>query len=165
MSVLGIRSAPTSAELIGVLDQSEEVDLRFVARYDAFFDNPIPFLAEQLDLAIEDPRFVIAWRPEAEWVASMEWLFGPGLDRLDDATRQLGDRVHQAVYGITTFDAEVLAAVHREHYDNLRLWSAERSDVLWLDLSQGLDWEPLCGFIGCDPPATQFPRVNSSSGD
>lgn len=164
MSVLGIRSAPTSAELIGMLDRSEALDRRFLARHDAFFDNPIPFLFEQLDEVFDDPRFVITWRPEDDWLRSMRWLFGPGLDRLDQPTRQLGDRVHQAVYGITAFDADVLTDVHRAHYAKLRDWSAEREDTLWLDVSQGLDWQPLCEFIGCDQPAERFPRENSASG-
>ncbi len=162
MSVLGISSAPDSAALIGVLDRGEDLDLEFLARFDAFFDNPIPFLSRQLDAALPNARFVITHRPKDEWLDSMRWLFGPGLDRLDAPTRELGDRVHRAVYGIDTFDEHVLANIHERHYDDLRTWSHGRDDTLWLDLADGLSWEPLCSFIEMAAPSVAFPRSNAS---
>ena len=93
MGILGLRSAPDSIPLL------ESIDLDFLAAHDAFFDNPIPFRYEALDTVCPNSRWIITQRPVEEWLTSMRWLFGPGLDRLDPAMRDIGDRVHREVYG------------------------------------------------------------------
>lgn len=172
MLLLGLRSAPSSAHLIDGLDEA------FLDRFDAFFDNPIPFLRSELAGRFPDARFIITWRPVDEWIASMRWLFGPGLDRLDPATRQLGDRVHRSVYGTDVFDEAVLTAVHDAHYRDLRTWAAGRPNVVWIGAaSQALvnpaavtgpsievvpfGWPPLCEFLGRPEPSVEFPHANS----
>lgn len=157
MLALGFASAPSSAVLI------DGIDPAFIDRYDAFFDNPIPFLRHELHEARPDARFIITHRPVDSWITSMAWLFGEGLDRLDPATRELGDRVHRFVYGTDQFDAERLRQIHLDHYADLRSWSAGRDDVLWLEIEHGLGWQPLCDFLSVPVPATPFPRLNGSS--
>jgi hypothetical protein len=154
--ILGFRSAPSSAMLIDGLDDE------FLATYDAFFDNPIPFLHDQLAERFPDAGFVITWRPVEPWLDSMAWLFGPGLDRLDPETRALGGRVHRSVYGFDRFDRERLRAIHHAHYDHLRQWSSGRDSVLWLDQSEGFTWGPLCRFLGVPEPTVPFPVANAA---
>jgi len=74
---LRLRSAPSSVALLDSIDDD------FVGRYDAFCDNPIPFIYRELDQRWPASRFVLTTRPVQEWIDSMRWLFGPGLDRLD----------------------------------------------------------------------------------
>ncbi len=161
----GLNSAPSSAVLLDAVGAVERLDLGFLAGHDAFFDNPVPFLARELDSVLPDARFVITWRPCDEWLGSMQWLFGPGMERLDRRTRRLGHHVHRVVYGTDRFDENVLAEIHGQHYEWLRSWSKDRDDVLWLDLRDGLDWEPLSGFIDVVPPELPFPHSNSSNDD
>ncbi len=156
MLALGFDSAPSSATLIDGIDEA------FLDRHDAFFDNPVPFLRDELHRARPDARFVVTHRPVDPWLTSMAWLFGEGLDRLDADTRALGDRVHRFVYGTDRFDADRLRRIHAEHYDDLRSWSSDRDDVLWLEVDDGLDWQPLCDFLSVPVPAEPFPRLNGS---
>lgn len=157
MLELGLRSAPDSVPLL------DGIDIGFLSRYDCFFDNPIPFRYESLDQVCPDSRWIVTHRPLDSWLTSMEWLFGPGLDRLDPATRLIGDRVHQQVYGSQRFDAERLTNVHTRHYAEVREWVSERPHV-WLELDDGFSWQPICELLGLPEPASEFPRVNGRSG-
>ncbi|MEM7342567.1 MAG: sulfotransferase [Actinomycetota bacterium] len=156
MGILGIDSAPSSAHLIDGWDPA------FIAAHDAFFDNPIPFLRATIEDQVADARYIVTVRNRASWLASMSWLFGPGLDRLDAPTRALGDRVHRTVYGTDTYDADVLGAVYDRHYHELGRWAYGRHDALWLDVDTGLSWEPLCAFLDRPHPGVSFPHRNRS---
>lgn len=159
VGILGFRSAPSSASLVDGLDPE------FLDAYDAFFDNPIPFLHRELAERHPDARFVVTWRPVEPWLDSMEWLFGPGLDRLDRQTRTLGDRVHRLVYGFDRYDRDRLREIHQSHYRELREWSVDRDNVLWLDQNEGFTWGPLCRFLGVPEPSDPFPVANAASSD
>ena len=153
MQLLGLRSAPESTAFL------DGIDADHLAAFDAFFDNPVPFRYEQLDTLVgEDARWIVTERSIDEWLASMEWLFGPGQQRLDRRTRALGRRVHLDVYGIDEFDADRLRMVHIEHYAKLRTWLADRPHV-WLDLAD-LSWSPLCELLDLPEPDRPFPRAN-----
>ena len=73
LELLGYRSAPSSAALLD--DQYD----RLLDRYDAFTDNPIPFMYRDLDARYPGSKFILTTRPLAGWLASMEWLFDEGL--------------------------------------------------------------------------------------
>lgn len=153
MGVLGIDAAPSSAVLL------EHLDLDFLRRHDAFFDNPVPFRYRRLASLCPDARWIVTQRPLDLWLESMEWLFGPGLDRLDPTTRELGDRVHLDVYGTTTFDARLLTEVYERHYDSLADWVPARPHV-WLDTDEGLAWGPICELLDKPVPRRPFPHEN-----
>ncbi|MEM7093848.1 MAG: sulfotransferase family protein [Actinomycetota bacterium] len=154
MLVLGLRSAPDSIPLL------DGVDLDFLRRYDAFFDNPIPFRYRALDAICPDSRYIVTHRERDSWLASMEWLFGAGLDRLDPKMRAVGDRVHRQVYGSDRFDADRLRAVYDRHEREVREFVADRPHV-WLDVEDGFRWEPICALLGLAIPSVDFPRVNA----
>ena len=153
MQVLGLRSAPDSIPLL------DSIDLDFLRSHDAFFDNPIPFRYEALEAVCPDSRWIVTQRPVGEWLGSMEWLFGPGLDRLDPTTRQIGDRVHRDVYGSTEFDPEHLRLVYERHYDRLASWVKGR-DAIWINVEDGFHWEPICELLSLSVPAVDFPHAN-----
>lgn len=150
---LGLRSAPDSIPLVDGMDHS------FLTRFDAFFDNPIPFCYEALDRVCPDSRWIVTERPVDDWIESMRWLFGPGLDRLDPHTRSIGDHVHRVVYGTDTFDAARLRAIHTRHYSELRTWIADRPHV-WIDMTRGITWEPICTLLDYRVPREPFPWAN-----
>lgn len=153
MQLLGLRSAPESTAFL------DGIDAEHLAAFDAFFDNPVPFRYEQLDAVVGDSaRWIVTERPVEDWLTSMQWLFGPGQDRLDSRTRALGRRVHLDVYGIDEFDPDRLRTVHAEHYANLRTWVTGRPHV-WLNLTE-LSWSPLCALLDLPEPRRRFPRAN-----
>lgn len=153
MLELGLRSAPDSVPLL------DGIDVSFLGEYDCFFDNPIPFRYAALDRVCPNSRWIITHRPLDSWLASMEWLFGPGLDRLDPTTRKVGDRVHRQVYGSDRFDADRLTQVHTRHYTELREWVDDRPHV-WLELEDGFSWGPICELLDLPEPSSEFPRAN-----
>ena len=153
MLMLGLRSAPESTALLDDLDHD------FLSSYDAFFDNPIPFRYPALAELYPASRFIVTQRPLDSWLVSMEYLFGPGLDRLDAETRARGDRVHRSVYGTDRFDAELLAGVYERHYQEVRAFVSDRRHV-WLDLRDGFEWDPICELLDLPVPSGRFPHAN-----
>ena len=154
MEILGFRSAPDSVPLL------DSIDVDFLRAHDAFFDNPIPFRYEALDSVCPDSRWIVTQRPVQDWLRSMRWLFGPGLDRLDPATRVTGDRVHREVYGSAEFDEDRLRALYHDHYNKLAGWVPDRQAV-WIHVDEGgLAWEPICELLSLPVPTVDFPHSN-----
>ncbi len=153
MGLLGLNSAPDSVALL------DRIDTDFLARHDAFFDNPIPFRYRELQAVCPDARWIVTQRPLNDWLASMQWLFGPGLDRLDADTRAIGDRVHRSLYGSDTFDAQRLRSIYERHYADLADWVTGR-EAIWIHVDQGISWDPICELLQVDVPAEPFPHSN-----
>lgn len=154
MGLLGLVSAPDSIPLL------DSVDLDFLARHDAFFDNPIPFRYEALDTVCPGSRWIVTQRPVDDWIDSMSWLFGPGLDRLKPDMRVVGDRVHRQLYGSDKFDEDRLRALYTRHYGQVRDW-VENRPFVWLHVDQGLAWEPICDLLKLPVPSVDFPHANT----
>ena len=155
LEVLGFRSAPTSVALLD--DPNDDV----LERYEAFTDNPIPFLYRDLDERYPGSRFVHTTRPLDGWLESMEWLFGEGLRRLDHRTRRLGRRVHRQLYGLRRFDADRLTEIYLDHHRGVDAHFAGRVDLLRLELDREPDpWGKLCRFLDVAEPAVRFPSSN-----
>lgn len=157
MAILGLVSAPDSIPLLDGLDRD------FLRRHDAFFDNPIPFLYRELDAVCPKSKWIITQRPVDDWLASMRWLFGPGLDRLSPQMREIGDRVHRVVYGTAAFDPDRLRAIYDRHYGELAVW-IEGRDAVWVHVDDGLDWSSICPLLECEIPDAPFPHSNRRRG-
>jgi hypothetical protein len=161
LQMLGLESAPTSVSLMDLLDDATApADVLDTAT--AFTDNPIPFLYPLLDRLRPGSKFILTTRPLDEWLASMEWLFGEGLRRLDRKTRALGNEVHEQLYGITNFDASVLSRVFETHHRGVSAYFEDRTDDLLLMRVTDFAWPELCAFVGVEVPATSFPHKNHS---
>ena len=160
---LGVASAPDSIELVALFDDPD-ADLESLRRYDAFSDNPVPFLVEQLDRRFPGSRYVHTHRPRDDWLDSMEWLFSEGMRRLNPDMRAVGDEIHRRVYGVDEFDRTRLGEIHDHHGRFVADHFAERGhDLLSLDVAE-LEWEPLCTHLGLAIPDRPFPHVNARSG-
>jgi len=153
MGELGLVSAPDSIPLL------DAIDLDFLANHDAFFDNPIPFRYRELDTVCPNSRWIVTQRPVDDWINSMSWLFGPGLDRLKPEMRLVGDRVHRQLYGSDQFDEERLRSIYSRHYGELAEWVRGRPSV-WIHLERGISWEPLCELLDLAVPLAEFPHSN-----
>ena len=66
--------------------------------------------------------------------------------------------MHNAIYGCYNPEATALfRKKYRQHNERVQaVIPAER--LLGFNLKQG--WKPLCEFLGCDIPSTQFPRAH-----
>jgi len=157
--ILGIRSAPTSVALL--FDPDDEV----LGLYEAFTDNPIPFLYQRLAARFPGSKFILTTRDLDDWLRSMEWLFGEGLDRLDRRTRRLGRQVHRLLYDLRRFDAEVLTEVYRRHHLEVADYFEDRADdLLTIDVTRSTHdpFAAICGFLGRPHPGQPFPHSNAS---
>lgn len=153
MGVLGLNSAPDSIPLLS------GIDIDFLRSHDAFFDNPIPFRYRELETVCPDSSWIVTQRPIEDWLASMRWLFGPGLDRLAPDIRIVGDRVHRQLYGSDRFDEGRLRTIYERHYGELTEWVASRPSI-WMRLDEGFEWGPLCELVGRPVPSQGFPHTN-----
>ena len=153
MGLLGLKSAPDSIPLL------DSIDVDFLARYDAFFDNPIPFRYRELETVCPGSRWIVTQRPVDVWLESMEWLFGAGLDRLKPDMRLVGDRVHRQLYGSDEFDESRLRSLYERHYSQLADWVTGR-DAVWIDVGNGIGWEPICDLLELPVPGVEFPHTN-----
>ena len=59
------------------------------------------------------------------------------------------------------FDRDRLRAVHIDHYAAIADWVREKPHV-WIELEDGLSWEPICDLLGRPVPEVPFPRANEA---
>ena len=136
-------------------------DFRLFDRYDAFSDNPTPFLFRQLDAWYPGSRFVLTVRDTPSWLASVEWLFSKGREKWKWGPWE--HYVHQRLYGFrdSAFSARVARDVYERHNDSVREYFEKRTaDLLIIDWHATGDWEALCRFLGKPAPSAPIPHLN-----
>jgi hypothetical protein len=155
--LLGYRSAHFPAELW------EDREARVLSECNAFFDNPIPLIYQELDERYPASKFILTVRDEEDWLKSVEYPFSEKRDDygLDESKRI--QEMHHALYGMNHFDAEVFRKAFRRHNNQVKEYFADRpDDLLVLDISQDDKWTPLCSFLEIDHPNEPFPHKHSS---
>lgn len=124
--------------------------------FDAFRDLPWPVLFRELDAWSPGARFIFTRRDEDAWWRSVLAHFG-----------SVGTPLRAWVYGGTgaPVGAEaVWRARYAAHNRAVETWFGSRPrDLLRLDLETGLDWEPLCDFLGRPAPSEPFPMLNTAA--
>ena len=118
--------------------------------HDAFEDNPWPLLYKELDYLCPGSKFILTTRNPKGWIRSMrkyfgdyqaaaeEWIYGENCTPLRNPRRCLKR--------------------YKQHNRDVRSYFKGRdNDLLELDLSEGDNWEKLCGFLGHKIPAAPFP--------
>lgn len=137
--------------------------------YEAVCDVPVCALYPELDAACPGSRFILTTRPLESWLASCRrhWARQEVFHTLhrppakSDLWSQWQALSRQRVYGRQDFDEAAFAAVFSAHHEAvLRYFAGRGQDLLVLDLSQPLEWEALCAFLGKAIPPTPFPWAN-----
>lgn len=152
------------------LDDAGELVFRPTAeidRYDAFADNPVPLFVAELDAAFPGSRFVLTHRETEAWLDSVEYIFAAwGASWAELAEAPLVDACHRALYGGSRFDRGRARDAYLRHNARVRDYFARRpGDLLELDVSRPVDWQPLCRFLDREPPAAPYPRLNRRADD
>lgn len=135
-------------------DNTLERALRYVPDHDAFKNNPWPIIYRGVDLAVPNSKFILTVRDEESWLASAKTHFS-GQSRPELLW----------IYGHTTIDGHEKEFVerYRRHNQEVKNYFADRpNDLLVIDLTDGISWEPLCDFLGKPIPDIAFPHSNSS---
>jgi hypothetical protein len=130
-------------------------------RFQAFTDNPIPLLYQELDERFPGSRFIHTRRDEAGWLKSIEWLMTVGEKKFRFDRLNKGYEMFDHLYGRRTFDRDVFLERYQRHNREVRAYFADRpQDVLYLDITAGDGFELLCPFLELPEPGFAFPRKN-----
>jgi len=107
-------------------------------KYQAFVDNPIPYIFEQLDRDYPGSRFIVTVRNSEAWIKSrMNHFGGSAMGQAAEYARW--ERRMEAHFG------------------------ERQKDMLWYDICGGDGWEPLCEFLGLPVPNRGFPFKNRTT--
>lgn len=138
-----------------------------VEQWYALSDLPIPLLFRNFDAAYPGSKFILTIRDEGAWLKSVERLWNPQYN----PTRWMWDvypisnRLHTALYGQATFDAEVFLNRYRRHNAEVTAYFKQRpDDLLVMDLSAGAGWRELCAFLRLPIPSVPYPMKNRTPG-
>jgi len=128
-----------------------------LSRFDAFEDHPWPFLCEKIDRLCPGSKFILTTRHTESWWASVEQFFGTKQTLMRQWVYGVG---HGAPAGnkkayVTRFEGHNAAV---RHY-----FKSRPSDLLTIDLSDGNNWEKICGFLKTDIPSVEFPHAHKSA--
>jgi hypothetical protein len=140
--------------------------------YRATMDWPTIHFWEQLAAAYPEAKILLTERDPERWWKSHVQMFRLGeefIEGLTEEEREWADasgfaRMQTALGTIAagTFDGRVFDKEHclrvfEQHYERVRRTVPEER-LLVYRVQEG--WEPLCRFLGVDPPGEPFPRVN-----
>jgi hypothetical protein len=155
--LLGFRTVDFPAALFA------DIDHDLIRDYDAFTDNPIPLLYQQLDERYPDSKFIHTERGEEAWLTSVEWLYTIGQIKFGWDERPDVAAIHEKIYGTSEFDREIFLARYRRHNAEVREYFGDRpDDLLIFDVTAGDGFEKLCPFLGVAQPNKNFPHRNKS---
>jgi hypothetical protein len=158
LTLLGFRSIH-NAQMLFENPRHPIVDM-----YDAFSDNPVPLIYRELDQLYPGSKFIFTDRDVDAWLRSVEWLFTTGRVKNRWDEKPVVDRIHQAIYGRTDFDAEVFRERYLAHRADVLAYFANRpSDLLVVDISNQGGWKQICTFLDRPIPSQPFPHAHSST--
>jgi Sulfotransferase domain/N-terminal domain of galactosyltransferase len=170
LTILGIDSAHWEdahwAKAIWTEMQAEGRSLTLERHY-ALCDLPITLLYAALDKAYPGSKFILTVRDEKGWLKSAEdhWSYRLNKYRATWDTDPFTHRIHNALYGRKTFDAEVFVNKFRQHNsDVLKYFRNRPNDLLVLDVDKGHGWRELCEFLGKPIPQVPYP-IRLTGGD
>jgi len=154
---LGIKTAPNSIPLF--YNQKD----RLLNKYDAFLDNPIPLLYQELDQKLPKCKFILTTRSQETWLESVQWLFEKELKTLNTELQKVANDIHQSFYGTMIFNKNIFIAKWETYHEDVFNYFLDRSeDLLVLDLENENEWDPLCEFLSKKVPKKPYPHENRS---
>lgn len=159
LRLLGIKTRDCPKELY------RDIDDEVVREFDAFTDNPVPLLYQELSQRHPGAKFIHTERDESKWLPSVEWLFTVGAVKFSWDKHPEFREIHEDLYGTAEFDSDVFLQRYRSHNKEVREFFADRpDDLLIIDLSRGQGYETICPFLGIPTPDVQFPHSNRKEG-
>ncbi|XP_078346053.1 uncharacterized protein LOC144631489 [Oculina patagonica] len=144
---------------------------------DAVTDHPQAFWFEEISNAFPEAKIILTVRDSEEaWLKSCQEhlrieskllpFYMKILLQIAPSRRKIRhyfDVMHNAIHGSSNPEAGALfRAKYRQH--NARVQAVIPAEKLLIyNVKQG--WKPLCEFLGCDVPSTEFPRANVGHAD
>lgn len=136
--------------------------------FKATVDWPAAYFWRELLTAWPDARVLLTLREPERWYASVtntiyKALTGPprpGRTSSDEHRQLTRELILERTFSGRFTDKAHAIDVFNQHNDEVR--DTVPADQL-LVYEPGSGWEPLCRFLGCDVPDTDFPHVNSTA--
>ncbi len=154
---LGIKTAPNAIPLF--YNQQDKI----IWQYDAFMDNPIPLLYQELDQLIPECKFILTTRSKDAWLKSVQWLFEQELKTLNTELQKVANDIHQSFYGTQQFDWNIFSTKWQDYHQGvLHYFEDRKDDLMVLDIESEIKWDPLCQFLNKKVPKKPFPHKNSA---
>jgi hypothetical protein len=158
LRLLGFRSVQWPAGLFQNLDHP------ILNEFDAFTDNPIPIIYQQLDKMFPGSKFILTIRDTESWLKSVQWLFNVGEEEFNWNEYPVTHQMHKALYGTTQFDKQIFRNIYQNHNDEVRRYFAQRPlDLLVINFRRKEGWSQLCRFLDRPVPDVPIPIKNKSS--
>jgi hypothetical protein len=150
-------------------------------RFDAFGDKKfvsdgiVYLIYPELDRAYPDAKFILTRRNPRDWVESVRTHFEKGhAPRADLGGVSLWDRsdadrhvhgIHEMAYGRRDFNEAVFLERYERHNREAVDYFRDRpDDLLVMDIDRdGMDWKPLCDFVGKEAPQEEFPHLRKTA--
>ena len=123
------------------------------ANYDGFQDTPWFCMYKELHQLYPDAKFILSTREEQGWIKSVKKHFG-GYAKW---------RFHKDIYGEgeSIGNEEIYLERFREHTVRVREYFSGKPNFLEINLSDGDNWNKICGFLDQPKPWGAFPTANS----
>tara|TARA_R110002020_G_scaffold19117_3_gene66472 strand:+ start:1556 stop:2092 length:537 start_codon:yes stop_codon:yes gene_type:complete len=129
---------------------------------DGAAEGTVAFHFQYLDVRFPDSKFIATTRELRPWLQSckraIEELYP--LERLPEENEfydyMIRNRVNR--YGCLNYNKEALMEKYYSHHYNILKYFKGRGDkMLFLDITKGGGWKPLCDFLNKPIPPTPFP--------
>jgi hypothetical protein len=139
----------------------QDIACEVIHKHQAFTDNPIPFLYQELDKRHPGSRFIHTERDDEAWLKSVKWLHGEGRIKFNWHMIPEIDEINMRLYQRLDFDADVFLSAYQQHNLAVREYFKDRpDDLLILDITKGEGFEEICSFLGLEHPGEEFPHRN-----
>jgi hypothetical protein len=133
-------------------------------KYYALCDLPIPLLYKKLDAAYPGSKFILTMRHERKWLEATMRHFSTAFNKWRSGWNEdpFTNRIHEVLYGRTSFDPDIFLERYRRHNAEVREYFKYRPrDLLMMNIDQEDGWERLCRFLSCRvPDGVGYPAVN-----
>jgi hypothetical protein len=125
-----------------------------VKQFDAFQDNPWPFLYKEMDSKFPGSKFIMTVRDTDSWIKSSVNHFGEQETPMRKWIYGVGSPLGNEKVYTTRFDSHTVEVTD--------YFKDRPADFLVMDLSRGDGWRELCDFLGKDIPSDSFPHANKA---
>lgn len=153
LEMLGYRvTGPNGAKDPNIASNVHTMIDSLVPQFDAFQDNPWPVVYRYLDQKYVNSKFVLTTRDTGSWIRSQVKHFGKKHSPMREWIYGVGHPEGNETIYINRFE--------RHNADVIEYFSNRTDDLLILDITTGVRWEPLCEFLNVDIPDGEFPHAN-----
>jgi len=122
--------------------------------YDAFEDDPWPYLFRELDKWHPGSKFILTLREPAQWLHSVVNYF---------TNRDSVWRTHVYGHSVPQESPDEYLSIYNQHTRAVLAYFKDRpGDLLVIDITKEPSWDKVCHFLGKSVPQVAFPHLNKT---